>query len=78
MKSPHEAGFWVAAWILGNLVLVGLFDLWNLYSIDPGNTASFYVQQWSRQNPLLPLTVGMILGHLFFGSVRVAGNGRLP
>lgn len=78
MKSPQEAGFWVAAWILGNLVLVGLFDLWNLYSIDSGGTASWYVQSWSRENPLLPLAVGMVLGHLFFGSVRPAADPRLP
>jgi len=57
--------------------LVGVYDIFCIFNPAKCATASYWVQTWSRTNPLIPLACGALIGHLFFGTVcpaRVASE----
>lgn len=53
------------AFIAVNLVVA----LWDLYCAAIGNyrdTVSMTFQDWGRQWPMLPLFIGIVIGHVFW------------
>jgi len=58
--------FGLAVSLLIVLSLIGLWDVYALWYLPPGSTVSYYLRNWSRELPALPMFVGLVLGHLFF------------
>jgi hypothetical protein len=51
-------------------VLVGLIVAWDLYASFggyPQYTVSAILTGWAEGRPILPLVLGIVLGHLFWG-----------
>lgn len=66
-ESGSNYAFLVAVMFLAMVGLVGLFDLWLVLGAPTGSrTVSSWVIEWSHQYPILPLLVGVLIGHLFF------------
>lgn len=59
-------GFWLAGFFLIVLAVIGAYDCYALWWLPAGNTVSYYLRDWSEQLLVLPLLVGILLGHLFF------------
>lgn len=55
----------IALWLLGNLFLVGVYDIIVVAYYPHWGTVSRTVYEWSRQWPLLPAAVGGLFIHLF-------------
>jgi len=55
----------LTAFLIGlALVVAGIVDIVAVYYGNP--TVSTVIQSWSRAFPILPLIVGILLGHLFW------------
>lgn len=52
------------------LAAVGVWDVIMLHRGTTGGTVSRILVEWSMAWPILPLTVGIILGHLFWPASR--------
>jgi hypothetical protein len=57
-----------AALLVVLLLVIAAWDLWALYKGQPAWTVTAIIQEWSRQVPLFPVMVGIVVGHLFFPS----------
>lgn len=64
-----QSGVIVAVAFLAGAVAIGIYDVFCIFSPSTCDTASHYLQLWSKANPLIPLLSGVLIGHLFFGSV---------
>lgn len=51
---------------LGIVFAVWLFDIFAGLNERPQDTVSAVLFDWSRDFPILPLAVGVLLGHLFW------------
>lgn len=62
------------------LILVTAFcGLWDVIAVSKGNindTVSRTLQDWSLMYPVLPLALGVVLGHIFWpvSPVRILGR----
>lgn len=56
----------IAIWLLANLLLVGLWDGWQLVLGNPGYTVSSVLRDWSTAYPILPFAIGLLVGHLLW------------
>jgi len=52
--------------LIATIATCGVFDVWCLYTGRPEDLMSSVLGRWSRQFPILPLAVGIALGHLFW------------
>lgn len=59
-----NAGFIVASWLLGNLLLVGAYDVYSFFFLPPDSSVSFHWQKWMQDFPVLGVSVGVVIGHL--------------
>lgn len=58
-----SASWFVGLFFLGNLVVVGL---WDMYAHASGQeTVSAVISDWSKSFPELPFIAGLLGGHLF-------------
>lgn len=60
--------FVVASFLLVALGIAGAWDIWAAYkgyNVEPISTV---IQDWSKRWPVLPMLVGILLGHLFWPS----------
>lgn len=48
------------------LFAAGCFDVWAMSRYDGHYTISSMLQGWAAHYPILPLSVGLLLGHLFW------------
>ena len=48
------------------IFLAGAWDVYVTFSGYPDATVSDIVQSWGMSYPILPLAVGVLLGHLFW------------
>lgn len=64
----------VALAMLGSFIAVAAWDIYATFRLEPGQTVSWVLQDWSRQWPVLPLFIGLLLGHLLWP--RSGLNGR--
>lgn len=53
------------AFVIGT-VLILLYEVWALNWRDPQWTITYVLRDWSEKNPIIPLTIGVLIGHLFF------------
>lgn len=54
---------------LAFIVILFAVAVWDLYcaAIDrPNETVSFALQSWGREWPVLPLAIGLVIGHVFW------------
>jgi len=61
-----QAGFWIALALIALLAVTGAFDVWATFAQPAGATVSAHLQSWAVQFPVLPLAIGIIIGHLFW------------
>lgn len=70
MSTPETpigyAGFMLACSIIIVLGLAGLYDVYAVYFLRPQDTVSWYLRAWSTELPVLPMLIGLVLGHLLF------------
>lgn len=52
--------------ILANLIFVFVWDIYCWFQMPPGYSVSYIFYKWAKEFPLLPIAVGILLGHLFF------------
>jgi hypothetical protein len=67
-EQPADlVGLTIALLFLFVAALVGIFDLY-MVLVNPPNsrTVSNFIVQWSHQWPIIPLCVGVVIGHIFF------------
>lgn len=71
MTPPNgTAGFWIALWLVTNLLFVGIYDIAVRYDFVHGESVSYFLREWSKELPLLPVLIGILIGHLFFPSIK--------
>jgi TctA family transporter len=63
MTSP---AFGLALSIIIVLSMSGAYDVYATFYLDHSSTVSYLLQSWAVQFPILPLLVGILLGHLFW------------
>lgn len=63
----------IAATVVSVHVLVMAWDVYCSFWLSGSNTVSAVIREWSQRWPVLPLLVGLVLGHLFW-----SGHHRLP
>lgn len=50
-------------------VVIGLIAAWDLMAIatnHPDLSVSKITQSWAKESPVMPLAVGLVMGHLFW------------
>lgn len=47
-------------------LFAGLWDVWVIAHGRPNDTVSRVLQEWSVAYPMLPLALGILLGHIFW------------
>lgn len=57
---------WASALLLIELMLVGLWDWYAIWFLDGVGTVSDVVREAAAGNAMIPLLVGMLMGHLFW------------
>jgi len=57
---------YAAAVLLSIIAVVGVYDFWAGFSNRSVATISEVVYRWSQLWPIIPLLVGLVLGHLFW------------
>jgi hypothetical protein len=60
------AGIVLAAFFLVIVLLVGAWDIYASSKGNAGQTVSDVMFGWAKMYPIMPLTIGVILGHLFW------------
>lgn len=45
---------------------IGIYDVWAVYVSGVNDTVSAVLGRWGAQFPVLPLLIGMVLGHVFW------------
>jgi len=70
------AGLYISVWLLANVCIVGLFDIFALFFLTPEETVSFWIQRWFQQFPILAVALGVVIGHLAWPLGRPHLGGR--
>lgn len=65
--SSFDPSFWLAVLFFSLVHFIMVWDFLSVYSVIPYHSVSWYVQGWAAQSAILPLVVGVVIGHLFFG-----------
>jgi len=45
---------------------IALWDIWVMMNNRPSDTVSAILTDWSKRFPMVPLCVGLIIGHIFW------------
>lgn len=61
-----QSQLWLAVVVVSVLMVAFVFDFAALARGDPRSTVSAILGQWSRDFPVLPFFVGMLMGHFFW------------
>ena len=57
----------VLSWVLlGHCIMISVYEVWALTAKGPDWTVTHVLRKWSREFAILPLLIGILLGHLFF------------
>jgi hypothetical protein len=56
----------MAWWLVLQLALIGIWDVYCYLADVPTATVTAVVQGWVKDIPMLAIAIGVILGHLFF------------
>lgn len=71
MNLGNGTGLCIAVFFIVVCALVGVYDSW-VVIVQPENyrSVSEWLVAWSSKYPILPLEIGILVGHLFFPSGR--------
>ena len=61
-----SANAYVAAVLMIVILFVGVYDVLALFAKGQAFTVSYVVKSWSAHFPVIPLLIGLILGHLLW------------
>jgi hypothetical protein len=64
----HAPAVYTAVLLIAVHLSVAVIDLVAWYTDGRIASVSSVLQQWAKESPLLPLVIGMVLGHLFWPS----------
>lgn len=56
----------LAMFFLIVLTFIGMWDVYCSYKRWPDETVSACIQDWSRSFTILPILIGIVIGHVFF------------
>lgn len=59
-----NSGFLVAAWLLANVIAVGVYDVIAFFFARPEDEVSYWLQKWFMAWPMLAVALGVVVGHL--------------
>jgi hypothetical protein len=59
---PHV----LAVLLIVTLAVIGLWDVYVSYLDRPHDTVSDVLNRWSTQWPVIPLHIGLVLGHILW------------
>ncbi len=65
---PHYPNVIVAAFLVLTALAVVVYDTWALAYRNETWTITYVLRGWSSDFPILPLIIGILLGHIFFCS----------
>ena len=68
MAPSNFGDIFLLVLLLCLLCIVAIYDMWA--DVVGSRTVSSTVWEWSRMYPVIPLIVGLILGHLFWQRPR--------
>lgn len=66
MSVTQASGTFVAAFFIAVVLLVAIYDVVAGSSANALQPATAVLRDWSGRYPILPLTVGVVVGHLFW------------
>lgn len=64
--AMNNAATLLAAFLLIALLVVGVWDIYATTSSGRWASVSDVITDWSRVYPVLPLLVGLVMGHIFW------------
>jgi len=67
----------IALWLIANVLIVGLYDVFALFFLSPEETVSYWMQAWLRAFPVLGIALGIVIGHLAW-PIRLVVKGANP
>lgn len=60
----------LAAWLVFNALVVGVWDLYCVFFRDPEDTVSWTLQTWFTVWPMSAILMGILIGHLGWPMIR--------
>jgi hypothetical protein len=55
----------IGMFLLAVILLIGFWDVWVGAAYGEPWTVSYQLSAWARRWPVLPLLIGILIGHLF-------------
>ena len=54
----------IAVWLIVNVFVVGVYDIYAGFFLGPDQSVSYWVQTWLKAFPVLGVALGVVIGHL--------------
>lgn len=54
----------IALWLLTNCFIVGVYDVYAGFFLEPNQSVSYWMQSWLKEFPVIGVALGVVLGHL--------------
>lgn len=61
--------------LIGVCGLIAAWDVYAVYGPGPRYTVSAQIRDWASEWPVLPFLLGLLAGHLFWGSAHTPPHG---
>lgn len=58
--------FGLAITLVLTCAVVAAYDVYAVFALPPNSTVSFQLSEWSQRFPVIPLLLGLLIGHLFW------------
>jgi hypothetical protein len=66
MANPTAGNHYAGIFLLAISAVVMIFDIYMFARHGEENTISYVILHASMSNPIIPFTVGILMGHLFW------------
>ena len=63
--AQDNMGFILAVSLLVLTMAIACWDFYAWRALGDSYTVSSYMRRWGREYPLLPFTIGVLIGHIF-------------
>ena len=63
---PTRADVMIALWLYITLFAIAAYDIFCVATGQADRTVSAVLYRWNRESPFVAITIGVILGHLFW------------
>jgi hypothetical protein len=60
--------------LLSIVILISVWDIVAVYRGRPQDEVSHILQSWAHMFPILPLVVGILIGHVFWPTKAITGQ----